>query len=281
MDPYRVVSSERTHLFSELHFLFAGEEHCESGYRFGPAVRPNYIIHYVVSGKGYYEFNGQIYKLSAQQAFVIFPNKSSVYWADKEEPWHYVWIGFTGLKSEDYVNEVGISMAYPVINFKEDNRCRDLIYNVLNRHKTSVSDYFFFQSVLYDFLHEIQQNRHSIVGVNEMPEYSKYTHQSLQYIENNYSQPFTITEMAESLYVNRSYLSRIFKQEVGVTLKEYINNFRITRARELLVITDHSYTEIAQLVGYESYNSFYKVFKQKTGDTPSVYRENLATIKRV
>ncbi|MTV19543.1 hypothetical protein FMF07_02240 [Staphylococcus delphini] len=56
MGKSRVVSNERTNLFNDIHFLFAGEEYCDSGYQFGPAVRPNFIIHFIVSGKGYYQF---------------------------------------------------------------------------------------------------------------------------------------------------------------------------------------------------------------------------------
>lgn len=272
MEKYRVVSSERTHLFKDMHFLFAGEEYCKAGYRFGPAVRPNYIIHYIISGTGYYEFNGQVYKLSANQSFVIFPDKSSVYWADEADPWHYIWIGFTGVSSDEAIQQMGISVTFPIINFKKHNRCQEIVLKVLDNQTTSISAHFLFQSVLFDFLNEILLSRLSISKPQTAPEYSRYIHESLQYIENNYNHPFTISEMAEALFVNRSYLSRIFHQELGITLKEYINNFRITRARELLVITDYAYSEIAHQIGYESYNSFYKAFRQITGETPSTYR---------
>ncbi|QHW36268.1 AraC family transcriptional regulator [Staphylococcus ursi] len=267
----RVVSNERTNLFNDIHFLFAGEEYCDSGYQFGPAVRPNFIIHFIVSGKGYYQFDGQTYQLSQNQGFVIFPDKLTTYWADEEDPWHYVWIGFTGTKSHQYMTEVGVSLEYPIIKLTHMNQFQRLINTILNR-QDEVMTHFYFQSVLNQVFHDMRVHRDDPLHQIENKKYSQYTHQVLHYIENHYTHPFTVTDMAKDLFVNRCYLSRVFKEETGMTLKDYMNHFRITRARDLLIITNYSYTDIAQQLGYESYNSFYKMFRKITGETPSVYR---------
>ena len=80
----------------DLKILFSGKAVCESLYSFGPAVRPNYIIHIVTKGKGRYQLDNESYEVTAGQGFIIPPDTRTFYQADKEDPWSYYWIGFEG-----------------------------------------------------------------------------------------------------------------------------------------------------------------------------------------
>ena len=68
--------------------LIMGQEDCEPGHRFGPAVRPYVLIHFVMKGKGLFEARGQRYEVSAGQAFLIIPGEVTIYTADATDPWH-------------------------------------------------------------------------------------------------------------------------------------------------------------------------------------------------
>ena len=72
-----------------------GHEKCESLHSYGPAMRFHWLLHFVVSGFGSFEIRGKKYKLSAGDIFVIPPNVETFYQADAENPWSYIWIGFT------------------------------------------------------------------------------------------------------------------------------------------------------------------------------------------
>lgn len=93
-----------------------------------------------------------------------------------------------------------------------------------------------------------------------------------QYITQNLSSTLSCEAIAANVFLSPSYLSRLFKQETGNTLKHYIMELRLRRAEELLSTTSRSITEIAIEVGYTSYSYFASTFHRATGFTPSEYR---------
>ena len=93
------------------------------------------------------------------------------------------------------------------------------------------------------------------------------------YIELNYKSDVSLTAMADSLGVNSSSLSRIFKEVTGINLSDYIKDFKLSKARELLLTTSLSINEIAAELDYNTVHYFIRIFKEKYGQTPKVYRE--------
>lgn len=93
-----------------------------------------------------------------------------------------------------------------------------------------------------------------------------------KYIAGNCTEPLSLESVADAFFVNKCYLSRIFKEITGFTINEYINVHRIQKAQELLSSTDLSVTEIASECGYESLTYFEKVFKTYREITPLKYR---------
>ena len=93
-----------------------------------------------------------------------------------------------------------------------------------------------------------------------------------KYIAENCTLPLSLESVADTFFVNKCYLSRIFKEITGFTINEYINVHRIRRAQELLSSTDMSVTDIASECGYESLTYFEKVFKTYREITPLKYR---------
>ena len=86
--------------FSDLSLSFCGYADCQPGYSFGPAVRPNYIIHYILNGKGTFQIGDSVYPLKKGEGFLIEPDVLTYYQADQNDPWTYLWVGFTGKNAE-------------------------------------------------------------------------------------------------------------------------------------------------------------------------------------
>lgn len=91
-------------------------------------------------------------------------------------------------------------------------------------------------------------------------------------IQQNYNQDIGLEWLAEKLWVNASYLSRIFSQEVGQSLTLYINTYRIEQAKKLICNSNLKLYEIAERVGFSSSIVFSSVFKKVTGETPTQYK---------
>ncbi len=95
-----------------------------------------------------------------------------------------------------------------------------------------------------------------------------------QYINENYRNKLTLKMVADELYINVSYLSTLFKKELGKGFTEYINDIRLKHTKDLLTSTNLNLMDISSAAGFDCQSYFAKVFKNKTGITPSEYRKN-------
>ena len=96
-----------------------------------------------------------------------------------------------------------------------------------------------------------------------------------QYIQDHVGENLSLVKLAEIHYFNPTYLSRFFKQEMGMNISEYIDQYRVIKAKELFANGELKVREIANLVGYESSHSFTRFFKRATGMTPQEYRDSI------
>lgn len=94
----------------------------------------------------------------------------------------------------------------------------------------------------------------------------------LQYIEEHYTEPLTLTELARHFHFNPSYLSSLFKTYNHDGFKEHLNTVRTGKAAELLRAGEAPISEISSMVGYGDHSYFCKVFKKYYGSSPSSYR---------
>ena len=93
------------------------------------------------------------------------------------------------------------------------------------------------------------------------------------YIDAHYDEEISLGTLAQRFSVDDSYLSRMFKQQVGSNLMLYLASARIEQAKRLLAQKDLNITDVAQLVGYDDYAYFSRVFKRMEGRSPRTYRE--------
>lgn len=96
-----------------------------------------------------------------------------------------------------------------------------------------------------------------------------------EYIRDRYNRDITLDEIAEHVFLNPIYLSRLFKEQTGENYIDYLIKVRMEKAIELLQEKKYKVYEIGSMVGYDSIKYFYKVFKRVTGQTPTEYRESL------
>lgn len=102
-------------------------------------------------------------------------------------------------------------------------------------------------------------------------QYSNLINRMLLYIDKNYNQDLTLSEVAAEIGVSYSYLSRKFKEECGQGFSDYLNQLRIKKAKKLIAEGNNNIKEIVNQVGFNNYNYFFKVFKDLEGLTPREY----------
>jgi two-component system response regulator YesN len=96
---------------------------------------------------------------------------------------------------------------------------------------------------------------------------------AINYIDANYDKPVTLAEIARASHLSVSRLAHIFKEQMGITIIDYLTNVRIERAKQLLLSTDQNCTEICFQVGYNNQSYFTRTFKELVGMTPRQFRE--------
>ena len=153
LDIYFLENTNRS--FNDLYLCYCGLEKCVPLYSFGPAVRPNYLIHYVLDGEGYYYVNDNKYKVRKNQGFLIEPNVVTFYQADKDNPWTYLWIGIDGDKAKLYLNSVGLDSEHLIFTHEKDDALKEYVLEMLKHHTMSDSDAFKIEGLLYLFFSKL------------------------------------------------------------------------------------------------------------------------------
>lgn len=103
---------------------------------------------------------------------------------------------------------------------------------------------------------------------------SKPIAECIDYIYPRLTERITIEDLAEHVGLSASHLSRLFKQELGISPSDYIREKKLERAQNLLRFTDQSFAEIANILAFSSQSHFIQAFKTHTGMTPKKYRDS-------
>ena len=103
--------------------------------------------------------------------------------------------------------------------------------------------------------------------------YSKQILDTLDYIYEHLHEKITVTEIAENIGLSPQYLSRLFHDEVGITISAYIMDKRVESAENMLKFSDYTPVDIGNYLNFSSHSHFIMVFKKHTGLTPREYRE--------
>ena len=259
----------------ELSLAYCGKDVCTPGHTYGPATRSEYLLHYIIDGKGQFTTNGKTWNLKKHDSFFIFPNETTVYSADQETPWSYIWIGFNGLKAYEYLQHAGFSDTNRIGHFHCEEKLVQCVENILSSYKLTYYNQLNRHIQLQNFFAYLIQEHETLTDNTELTgNYQKqsYVIYAMNYIEQNYQNNISITNLCERLGITRSYLTRLFKEALHTSPYDYLLNVRIDKAVSLLKYTSLPVGQISTLVGYQDPLVFSKTFKQKTGYSPKSYR---------
>ena len=264
--------------FKEFYLSYSGYAQCGPLHCYGPASRPHYIIHFVLKGKGMYQASGQKHYLSAGQGFLIEPGTQTFYQADKDDPWSYLWIGVGGSKAGRYIRDIGLNSEQLIFRSESGEKLKEIVLDILKHTEMTTANLFYLQGRLYDFFSVLARDVviDSYVGTMKGKEYGKesgYIKEAMAFIRNEYANGIGVNELAQHLNVSRSYLYTLFMKGLSISPRDFLQKYRITRARELLVLTELSVEAVGTSCGYGTAERFARAFKQEIGMTPTQFRK--------
>ena len=247
-----------------------GYEKCRPHHSFGPGLRSHYLIHYIISGKGYYKVTNKTYTLTAGDTFLVYPNTEVLYYADESDPWEYAWVGFTGSDASMILKATDFSIESPVIHQTSlgESIHRQLlhIYDARgNEFEHAVEMTGRLYTMLAMFMHGASKN-------TEQNTTASYVQKGIEYISANYSYNITVEDIADYVGLSRSHLFRSFESVLGQSPKEFLTDFRMRQACYLLEHSSLSITAIANSIGFDNSLYFSKTFHKFKGMAPKEYR---------
>ena len=267
----------------DLSLVHTGKEHCKPFHVFS-GVREEYIIHFVLSGSGFYSANGNTYPLTGGQMFLIYPGTPVTYGADENDPWSYAWIGFNGIRTDNIIKECGFSKNKLVLPAPKQEDFMECINNILNHRLLTFSNDLYRESALL-MLFSILIEHHTMLnsnGKSEKYSYSSavYAESAMDYIKTMYKTTITVQDVADNLGISRAHLNQSFQKELGMSVQRFLIDYRMHKAANLLVSTSLSVKEISNSVGYDDQLIFPKKKKKKFGISPKNYKTHTDTVDR-
>ncbi|MBR2339506.1 MAG: AraC family transcriptional regulator [Clostridia bacterium] len=253
---------------TDLYMVNCGYEDCCPNFVCAPHMRKYYLIHYVTKGNGYYEVNGEKYSVGEGEIFVIYPNELITYYSpDINNTWSFCWIGFSGNGADEYFRLTGIDGYTKKIENLEFYSVISNCLNYIGENTGSISQLKLNAYTLnaLDALKKIKSDKR--VSAVEQAD------RAVRYIEYNYMNAITAKDVSTYLNIERSHFYRLFKKYTGSSPEQYIINYRIKRACELINCGRYSVSEIARFVGICDIYYFSRLFKKITGKSPSEYRK--------
>ena len=227
--------------------IFSGHEVCEKNHKYGPHIRDYYLLHFCLNGKGVLIDKFGNHTIRQGELFIIRPGETTTYLADGNTPWEYSWVAFGG-ELADLFNtnrsvypfpiEIGLSLR----EFSIDRETNPAI----------------FLSLIYKLIYYL---------FNEKKDNSSIPEKIRQYIDFNYMDNISVLTISNYFGYERSYLYRIFKNHLGVGIKEYIIKTRMEHA-QILLKKGYSVGNTSLAVGYNDQTNFSKAYKKHFGESP-------------
>jgi AraC-like DNA-binding protein len=271
LEKYYISKKDNT----DLNVYRCGFEECIPEHSWGPGVRDHYNVHVILSGKGCFIVNGKPYNLEAGQGFLICPGEVVSYKADLNAPWTYSWVGFHGLKAEQILKRANLSSDCPIFSYHKNDLLIESLDKMINEARNEQASDLMLSGLLYQFLaHLVHRKQVKKPIVDNNTGAARYVSKAVEYIEKNYAGNLSVNGIANHLKIDRSYLSTLFSRYLGIAPRDFLINFRINKACDLLDNHHLSIGDVSRSVGYEDPLQFSKIFRKVKGVSPSKFRNN-------
>lgn len=234
------------------------------------------------------------YETSKINRYVGVNKEKKTYLEDTE---HYLNEIIFGIKKGDVCHALN-HFHYLLQIFKDNNGSIHDIQDVGIRIKAFVEKYLLeYDVTLYDITDFEQDISRLFFECRQIREYSEMMESIIKatsgyvssylnrrgtlifevekYIDENFEKNITVSEIARSIGVSLSYLSRVYKEQTGMTLIQFINEKKLEKAKQYLCETDYKVYEIADLLGFENATYFSSFFKKNTGVSPKEYGDSI------
>ncbi len=232
----------------------------------------SYLFFIVLSGSGELWYNDTTYQLT--QNYCIFIDCKQPYaHITSDDLWKLKWVHFNGQSMTDIYGKYVSRGGQPVFSIEKAERYVDLLDDLFKI--ASSDDYIRDMKInekLSSLLTLIMSNSWNPGKAYSAPKRSELS-AIKSWLDENYNKKISLKELSKQFYIDKFYLSKIFKEKYGITINAYISRKRITAAKQLLRFSDKTIEQIGAEVGIPDTNYFTRLFRKIEGITPGEYRK--------
>ena len=275
-------------VFPEQHFVDMclyqyGYERCDPLHSYGPFARNHYLFHYVISGTGTLmamDEAGQTrtYQIHSGHGFLIFPQQITTYSADETHPWEYTWAEFDGMAVKEAIMQTGLTAGSPIYRSSDREltaRMKDTLLTLARSKDASIYGQI---GLLYTFMDLLARSSATrrVPKSGHMSDF--YIKEAFTFVEQNFHNPIGVEDIADFCSLSRGYLNKVFKKYTGMSPQEFLIHYRMSKAAQLLKLTELSVGDIGKAVGYPNPLHFSRAFKTSYGLSPANWRKENGTV---
>lgn len=268
-----MIFMPKSFLYNDLYLHNYGIKKCNPDHFSGPSEHDYFLIHYVLEGEGSIKIGNDTHYIKKGHGFLINPNTTTHYKASHSNPWTLCWVGFHGIQAENILNETSITMKSPIFHYNPEELYFQKLLPIITQEQTTTEDELKIHGLLYILLSTLVGTHPKEKTIRKQIKKEEYVHKVIEFIEMKYNDSkVTVSQIAEYIGLDRSYLSSLFKEYINSSIQEYLIHYRVNKASLLLDNSELSIGNIARAVGYEDPLLFSKMFKKYKGLSPKNYR---------
>ena len=260
---------------SLLHLQEIGELTAQKSHTSERSGLQSYLFFTVISGSGTLTYNGKVYELSQNSCVFINCKNPYAHTTDPNNLWTLRWIHFYGPSLSSIYDKYCERGGRPVFTPAEDTRQE--IDNVWTKlMSTARSSDYMRDMRINQLLSELMV---CIMSESWHPEDKKASPKRAsvveikEYLDQHYADRIVLDELSTQFFIDKYYLAKSFKNQFGLSITTYLQNIRITKAKQLLRFSSKTVEEIGYEVGLGAPAYFSRVFKNTEGVSPKTYRE--------
>lgn len=274
--PYFRVQINPAPARNDFFVLFAGESQTEPLHIMGPGVHDYYLIHFALSGRGFFECRGKRYDLTKGGSFFIFPGELFKYGSDREDPWKYRWVALKGTAVEKLLKQAGIAPDRPIHQAgPRTGSSISRLYRDIQRalRRRDAQGDLRAEACAKLLIAEYMRDRPVSPPAEQTAtaESQKAVEYAVRWLTLQYHMPVAIGDMAAQLGYHRTHFTKLFKRYTGMSPLQYLTSIRMEHAKTLLN-EPLSVQEVAAAVGYADALYFSRQFKKWHGCAPEHFR---------
>lgn len=229
----------------------------------------SFLFFIVTDGFGVLNYENNKYKLS--KGSVVFINCNNSY-SHTSDNWTIKWIHFNGPNIESIYSKYlsrGGKPTYSSSSFDKYNLLIDSVFDDVSSNEFTADMNInsrlseLLAQIMLETVYQSSTSKKHIYNINEIK----------NYIDDNYLSNISLEKLSEVFYINKFYLTRLFKDSYSKTINEYISYKRIAKAKELLRFSNKTIEQIAVECNIPDSNYFSRVFKKIEGISPIKYRQ--------